>query len=355
LSELLKPYFARLKEERGKSFGDPSDPLLVKIVVSPNLAIVSYPTLHNYGLTADTLPGFNKFVGEHFGVHEVQFLLKGNLELEAKLAELEKRTKDLDTIKQAIHDIKKDLSTSSVNLKEKQNLDKYLSLLPKGFFDDPMKQIEVAIKRISKMLVLDELDDNDTAIIIQPMVYGNFGKDSSSGNFYTRNIVMGEKKLQGEFYQEKFDSIGATGQDIVNIGPVYLAKLEKIARTIEDHFKEIRYIRFTIENKELWLIEQRAVEDKSTQADIRLLLELHQRKLIDDKYAITGIKVNQLYEILHPIVDITSTKKLPTIKGGISGAPGAAIGRVFFSTEGLLEKHKMAQLCGEDTRFILCD
>jgi pyruvate,orthophosphate dikinase len=354
LSELLKPYFARLKEERGKSFGDPSDPLLVKIVVSPNLAIVSYPTLHNYGLTADTLPGFNKFVGEHFGVHEVQFLLKGNLELEAKLAELEKRTKDLDTIKQAIHDIKKDLSTSSVNLKEKQNLDKYLSLLPKGFFDDPMKQIEVAIKRISKMLVLDELDDNDTAIIIQPMVYGNFGKDSSSGNFYTRNIVMGEKKLQGEFYQEKFDSIGATGQDIVNIGPVYLAKLEKIARTIEDHFKEIRYIRFTIENKELWLIEQRAVEDKSTQADIRLLLELHQRKLIDDKYAITGIKVNQLYEILHPIVDITSTKKLPTIKGGISGAPGAAIGRVFFSTEGLLEKHKMAQLCGEDTRFILC-
>jgi pyruvate,orthophosphate dikinase len=354
LREYLKPYFDMLKAERGKAFGDPENPLLVKIVISPNLAIVNYPTLHNYGLTTKTLPGFNKFVGEHFGFHEVQFLLKGNLEIEAKIAELEKRTKDYDILKKTISELKKELVSSGVTLKEKQNIEKYLQFLPKGFFDDPYTQIEIAIKRISKMLKLDELDDNDTAIIIQPMVYGNFGKASASGNFYTRNIVTGEKRLQGEFYQEKFDSIGAAGQDINNIDPTYLAKLEKISRTIEDHFREIRYIRFTIENKELWLIEQRAVEDKSTQADIKLLLELHTRKIIDDKYAVMGIKVNQLYEILHPIVDLQSTKKLQKIRGGISGAPGAAIGKVYFSTQALLEKHKMLQLCSEDTRLILC-
>jgi pyruvate,orthophosphate dikinase len=354
LRPLLKPYFEKLNKERGKSFDDPENPLLVKIVVSPNLAIVNYPTLHNYGLTIKTLPGFNKFVGGHFGFHEVQFLIKGNLEIEAKIAELEKRTKDLETIKRAISQLRKELNSQNVTNQERENLERYAQLLPKGFFNDAYTQIELAIKRIGTMLKLDELDDNDTAIIIQPMVYGNFGKDSASGNFYTRNIVSGAKELQGEFYQQKFDSIGASGQNINNIGPSYLGKLEKIARTIEDHFKEIRYIRFTIENKELWLIEQRAVEDKSTQADIKLTLELHSRKIIEDKQAVMSIKVNQLYEILHPIVDLQSTKKLTKLKGGISGAPGAAIGRVYFSTEALLEKHKMAQLCGEDTRFILC-
>jgi pyruvate,orthophosphate dikinase len=122
------------------------------------------------------------------------------------------------------------------------------------------------------MLKLDELEENSTAILIQPMVYGNYGKDSASGMFYTRDIAYGEKKIQGDFYHNKFNDIGSKGQDINKITPAHLKKLEKIAREVEDYYREIRAIRFTIENKKLWLIDQRPVLMKSTQADIKTLL-----------------------------------------------------------------------------------
>ena len=77
LAAELKPYFKKLEAVTGKSFGDPSNPMLMKIVISPSLAIAHYPTLHNYGLTVSTIPGFNKYVGETFGSHEVLFLVNG--------------------------------------------------------------------------------------------------------------------------------------------------------------------------------------------------------------------------------------------------------------------------------------
>lgn len=354
LTDQLKPYFEKLKKVTGKGFSDPENPMLVKIVISPNLETVTYPTLHNYGLSDKTVEGFNKFVGEHFGYHEVQFLLRGNLEIELKIAELEKRTKDIKELKKAIQKINKDLFSSKFSANEKANLDYYIGFLPKGFFDDSYKQLEVALKRISKMLHLDELDEDDTAILIQPMVYGNYGPDSASGNFYTRNVISGEKKLQGQFYQNEFDSIGAKGQDINKIDKKYLGKLEILAKTIEDHFKEIRSIRFTIENKQLWLVDQRLVVDKSTQADIKMLLDLHTRKVVDDKYIVSNIKTHQLYDILHPIINTPSVAKLQKLKGGIAGAPGAAFGRIYFSTDGLLDAYKTAQQQGESTHFILC-
>ena len=92
--DALSPWLARLARRTGKTFGDPANPMLVKIVVSPNLVIAAYPTLHNYGLTEKTLPGFIKGVGENFAWHEVQFLIRGSLEIESMIAEIEERAKD---------------------------------------------------------------------------------------------------------------------------------------------------------------------------------------------------------------------------------------------------------------------
>jgi pyruvate,orthophosphate dikinase len=354
LKEHIEPYLKKLGDDLGRGFGDPENPMLLKIVISPNLAVASYPTLHNYGLTAKTIQGFNKFVGEHFGFHEVQFLIKGNLEIEARIAELEGRSADLKNIKKAMSKLKKELDSAETTEKEKQNIETYLEFLPKGFFEDSLTQLEVSIKRVSHMLDIDEMDDDDTAILIQPMVYGNYGENSASGNFYTRNIVTGEKKLQGEFFRNVFDMIGPKGKDINKIGESYLSKLESTAKLIEDHYKEIRHVRFVLEDKKLWLINQRVVVDKSTRADIQLYLELYNRKIIDNNYVVSHIKTHQLHEILHPVVDPASTKKLKALKGGISGAPGAAIGRVFFSTDELLDAYKTSQQTGQDTRLILC-
>jgi pyruvate,orthophosphate dikinase len=355
LEPQLRGFFKKLEKVTGKRFGDPENPLLVKIVLSPSLVITTYPTLHNYGLTEGTLPGFVKFVGENFGRHELQFLCRGSLEIEARIAELEKRDKELERIKAAISALDRELASDSGPKERAKSIAEVLPLLPKGFCSgSAYQQLELALKRISRMLALDEMNNQDTALIIQPMVYGNYGKDSASGNFFTRNIVTGDRRLQGDFYQEAFDSIGAAGQDINSIAPAYLARLEKIARTAEDHFREIRSIRFTIENKKLWLIDQRAVMSKSTQSEIRTLLDLHSRKIVDDRYVVAAIKPQQLNEILHPVINPASATKLKALPGGIAGAPGAAIGRVFFSTEALLDAFHQAQVKGEDTRLILC-
>jgi len=350
----LRPWMDRLAKLTGKAFGDEENPMLVKIVVSPNLVIASYPTMHNFGLTDKTLPGFNRFVGENFGWHELQFLTRGSLEIEMAIAELENKDKEAASLKQAIKELDTELSSEMDAKKRKESIERYKAMLPKGYFMDPFDQLEIALRRISHLLAITDQNQEDTALLIQPMVYGNYGKDSSNGQFYTRNIVTGDKEIQGEYFQNKFNAIDASGSNIANFSKNYHAELEKIAHKVEDHFKEIRSIRFTVENKRLWLIDQRSVMTKSTQADIRLLLDLHARKVVDDRYVVQQIKPGQLNEILHPIIDFTTVKGMPVLTGGITGAPGAAIGRVYFSTDGLLEAHKLAQQKGLDTKLILC-
>ena len=350
----LRPWFDRLAKLTGKTFGDADNPMLVKIVISPNLVIASYPTLHNFGLTDKTLPGFVRYVGENFGWHEQQFLTMGNLEIELAIAELEEKEKDVKTITQAIKDLGKGLDSDMDAKKRKEFLERYKAMLPAGFFKDPFDQLEIALKRISHLLAINDQNQQDTALIIQPMVYGNYGKDAFYGQFFTRNIVTGNKEIQGEYFQNKFNAIGASGADISKVAKNYHDEMERIARKVEDHFKETRSIRFTVENKRLWLIDQRSVMAKSTQADIRLLLDLHGRKIVDDAYVVKNIKPGQLNEILHPIIDFSSVKGLTALTGGITGAPGAAIGRIYFNTERLLDAHKLAQQKGTDTKMILC-
>jgi pyruvate,orthophosphate dikinase len=350
----LKQALSKLERIRGRVFGDPENPMLVKIVISPSTVITTFPTLHNYGLTEETIDGFAKFVGPKFGYHEVLFLIRGNLAIEERIAEFEDRAKDLQKIQKAIKELDEELEKGLSVAAMKKSIEHCKTLLPEGFLNEPYRQLEIAIKHISRMLALDELDNRETAILIQPMVYGNYGKDSASGMFFTRDINTGEIRLQGEFYQDKFDSWGEPGQDINKIAPVYLKKLEKIARSVEDYYREIRSMRFTIENKNLWFIDQRAVMAKSTQSDLRTLLDLYKRKIIDDRYLIQNIKPTQLVEILHPVVDLNSVRRLKQIPGGISGAPGAAVGRVYFSTEALLDAFKSAQHKDVDTRVILC-
>ncbi len=350
----LKASFKRLEPKVGKVFADTGNPMLVKIVISPSLVIASHPVLHNYGLAKGTIEGFAKFVGQNFAWHEVLFLFNGQLAVEAAIAEAEDRPKDHARIKAALAEIAGVLDKDLPARDWQKHIDKYLPLLPAGFFDDAWKQLEIAIQRVALMLRLEDPDAADTALLIQPMVYGNYGKDSSSGMFYTRDIQLGTDVLQGEFFQEKFDSVGGAGKDINKIAPVYLAKLQKIGRIVEDHFREIRSLRFTVENKKLWLIDQRPVISKSAQADIKTLLDLHARKVVTDQYLVQNVKPNQLADILHPVVDPASVKGLKGIAGGIAGAPGAAIGRIFFSTEALLAEAKVAAQTSQDARLILC-
>ncbi|MCK5202177.1 MAG: pyruvate, phosphate dikinase, partial [Spirochaetales bacterium] len=271
-----------------------------------------------------------------------------------KIAELQNRSSDSKTLTKKIGDITKYIDSDIKAEKIKKLIAEYKKLLPDDFYSDVYKQLEIVLKRISFMLSLDELDDDDAALIVQPMVYGNYGKDSASGQFFTRDVVTGEDKLSGWFEQNKFNSIETKGKDILKIGPDFLKELIKVARIVEDQFKEIRSIRFTIENGRVWLIDQRPLMSKSTQSDIKTLLDLYRRKVITKEYLINAIKPEQLNEILHPIINPRSVKGLKSISGGVAGAPGAAIGKVYFTTNGLIDAYKVAQQKGLDTRLILC-
>ncbi len=356
LQPTLKSYLKKCEKDSGKIFNDPKNPMLVKVVISPGLAIAHYPTLHNFGLTDKTFDGFTTFVGDEFGYHELLFLLNGYFNVEKRIAELENdanKTKEFQSYIDSIAE-----ATARTDKKAKEaHATLFSSLkgkLPEEFFQDAYAQLEIILKRVSRLLSIDDMDDEDAALLIQPMVYGNYGSDSGNGEFFTRNVVTGEKKLQGRFFPNTFDVIDREGEDINSLDKTYLNELEKVARTVEDHFFEIRSIRFTIENKKLWLVDQRPLITKSTQADLQTLLDLYKRKKITTEYLIHAIKPEQLNEILHPVIDKGSVKELNGISGGIAGAPGAAIGKVYFSTEALLDAYKSAQQHGEDSRMILC-
>jgi len=350
----------------GKKFGDSENPMLLKVVISSNLAITTYPTLHNFGLAKPTIDGFAKWVGKDFAAHEVIFLIRGMLKIEERIKELEAKTVEMEEISGTLRILDRMLGIQGpsnelgkkeepipINKSPAEYMNEYARFFPIGFFGSAEQQLLLTLSEISRMFRMDDQNDTDTALLIAPMVYGNYGKDSCSGDFFSRNVVTGDKKLQGKFFRGKFNEIGEEGQDIEKVDDKHLKELQKIAWTLEDKFKEIRQVRFTIENGKLWLIEQRQVEQKSTQSDIKLLLDLANRKIIDKAHVIKSIDPLRLNEILHPIIDPASAKNLKSWRGGIAGAPGAAIGRVYFTTDSLLEAKKLAQQKGQDPRTIL--
>jgi pyruvate,orthophosphate dikinase len=245
----------------GKKYGDPENPLLLKLVISSNLAITTYPTLHNFGLVKPTIEGFAKWVGKDFAAHETLFLIRGMLKLEELIKGLEGKTEEKEAIGRRLkildralgirgpsHELGGDGGPVRIDKTAVEYMDEYAGYFPAGFFDSAGEQLLLSLGEVSRLFRIDDQNDNDTAIMVTPMVYGNYGKDSCSGDYFSRNVVTGEKKLQGKFFQGKFNEIDASGQDIEKIDPRHLRELEKIAWTLEDKFKEIRSVRFTVEN-----------------------------------------------------------------------------------------------------------
>lgn len=439
LGEILHKFCEKAEKEIGKKFSDLENPSILKIVISPSMEIVNYPSIHTIGLTDKTIEGFKKMVGEHFAYHEyARFLIRGTIDLLMKIESRGNSTEKLKNLQELLDKIDipqrieedifeknvlnkislteekfviqsiylKDSKSKSyvlnfsnalknkkkildilsylehrdileeeynkfikkhtkrilnsinfqpVNIEDYKTLiDEARNFLPHEFFTDAYFQLDFLIKKVSEFLKTEEMDDEDTAIIIQPMVYGNYGKDSYSGKFYTRNIVTGEKMLQGSFYQDKFDDTSGTDAiDINKIDPKFKKELERIADELECYFKEIRQIKFTIEKGKLWIIEQTQVMSKSTQALLKSLLYLLDKKIVTEEYVIKHINPQEMNDILHPVINPESVKKMKIIEGGINGAPGAARGRIYFSTEALLEAYKKAITEEKDKNLIL--
>jgi pyruvate,orthophosphate dikinase len=341
LKEFLKTHIDHLEKETKKGYGDPKKPLLLKVVLSSDFNVPYFPSIHNIGLNDKTVTGFGQFTGLDFAYGEYRFLLRsmGTKIYSLEAADFDKM--DVKGGKQKAEDIKNAVD----------NFKKYLG---DKFSEDVYDQLSLILKGAASRYCDSEIDvDNSLSIMVQAMVYGNFGNNSYSGNYYTRNIITGEPVIQGNFLQNAFDIDKSKPKEIAKIDKKYFDKFSDIAKKVEEKFKEIREIKFTIEEGDFWLVEQRDVDEKSTQAHIKTLLDLCKRKSVSEEYVVTNIKPAQLNELLHPVIDPRTVGGVKTIKGGISGSTGAAIGRVFFSTPKLLEEYKKAIMHGGDTNMIL--
>ncbi|MDA3899738.1 MAG: PEP-utilizing enzyme [Spirochaetes bacterium] len=343
IKQVIKTNVGLIEKEMKKVYGDPENPLLLKVVLSSDLNVPFFPSFHNIGLNDETVKGFAKQTSdEKFAYGEYAYMLRG---LGIKLC---------DADGSGFSASKKDTGKFSVEKAQKEIDEdkKHLDYLLEGDIYDQLVSI---LKISSEKLCDSDIDvENSMSIMVQAMVYGNLGENSYSGSYYTRDIINGDSAISGSFLQNEFDIFHKKPKEINKIGKEYYSTLQEIGQKIEEQFKEIRSIKFTIEEGNLWLIEQREVDENSTQSHLIMLLELQKKGVIDKDYLVKHVQPAQLNELLHPVIDNSTVKTMKNVRSGISGSTGAAIGRVFFSTERLLEEHKRAIMHGKETNFILC-
>ncbi len=344
--DLVTPMIREIENEIGRKFASDNNPLLLKIICSSNLSLPIYPTVFNVGLSPVTIKSFAQMMGgdESIAWFEYCYLLKTA------------GTKLYDIPEETFIEIEKKCNISTGGLEAHKKCAEEMRKLVNSDMvpDEPFKQLEVLIKVAAKHYYDPDLDlDDNVSIMVQAMVFGNMSENDLVGVFHTRNIITGEAQLSG-YYQKKAYTLKERENEINTLPATYLGELQKLAKLLESRFHELRQVKFIIEKGKLWLINQTSEDKKSTQSHIRTLLDLYRDGFVKGDWLIKQIPPGQLASLLHPIVDMESVKSIPSVSGGMTGSPGAAIGRVFFSADKVMEVYREALQRSEDTRIILC-
>ena len=224
------------------------------------------------------------------------------------------------------------------------------------FPQDPKFQLLEAIKAVfrswnnDRAITYRKLNDIPsswgTAVNVQEMVYGNMGNTSGTGVAFTRNPATGEKKLFGEYL------INAQGEDVVagirtpqsietlkDIMPECYNEFERICKILEDHYKDMQDMEFTIENGKLFMLQTRNGK-RTAQAAIKIAVDLVNEGLIDKDTALTRVEAKSLDQLLHPVFNEEELKKAEVIAKGLAASPGAATGKLYFSASDALNAYK---------------
>ena len=229
----------------------------------------------------------------------------------------------------------------------------YKKELRQIFPENPKEQLMLAIKAVFKSWnnpraniyrKLNDIPHNlGTAVNIQSMVFGNMGETSGTGVAFTRNPSTGENKLFGEYL------INAQGEDVVagirtpkdidtlkEAMPAIYDEFVKITNILENHYKDMQDIEFTIENEKLYILQTRNGK-RTAKAAINIAVELVEEKIIDEKEAIMRIEPNQLDQLLHPNFEEKSLKNAKLIAKGLPASPGASCGKVYFNANDVVK------------------
>ena len=339
----------RLEAASGKVFGGADAPLLVSVRSGAALSMPGMmETILNLGLNDTTVLGLSKLSGNPGFAYDSyrRFVqMYGGVVFDVPKRRFEEILDRKKKEARAERDI--DLPVEAL----RGLVAEYKALIQaetgKPFPDDPEAQLWGAIEavfeswntqRAKDYRKLHEISDTlGTAVNVVAMVFGNMGEDSGTGVAFTRDPSTGEKVLYGEYL------LNAQGEDVVSGArtpqpiaklkeqlPEAYAELERVARTMERHFRDLQDLEFTIERGRLYMLQTRRGQ-RSGMAAVRVAVEMVEEELITEEEALARVPPNDLNQLFHPTVDPKA--KLDLVATGLAASPGAAVGMAIFDAD----------------------
>ena len=342
---------AKLEEIAGKKFGDKENPLLVSVRSGARASMPGMmDTILNLGLNEEVVEALAKKSGNARWAWDcyrrfIQMYSDVVMEVGKKYFE-----QLIDKMKEE-KGVEKDVDLTAEDLKELANQFKaeYKEKIGADFPTDPTEQLMGAIKAVFRSWDNPRANvyrrDNDipyswgTAVNVQMMAFGNMGETSGTGVAFTRDPATGEKKLMGEFL------MNAQGEDVVagvrtpqhidqlkEVMPEVYEQFVNICNILENHYRDMQDMEFTIEDKKLYMLQTRNGK-RTAAAAIKIACDLVDEGMISEKEAVLMIDPRNLDALLHPTFDAKALKAANPIGKALPASPGAACGKIVFTAE----------------------
>ena len=364
--EQIMTKLSNLEATSGKKMGDLENPLLVSVRSG---ARASMPGMMDTVLNL----GLNDEVAKHFSekINNPRFVYDSYRRFIQMFADVVKGypkssfERVLDEFKEN-KGVSFDTDLTADDMKEITNKFKsiYKELAGEEFPQDPKTQLIEAVTAVfrswnnERAIIYRRMNDIPgswgTAVNVQEMVYGNSGDKSGTGVAFTRNPATGENKLYGEYL------INAQGEDVVagirtpqpistleSVMPEVYDQFAKIAKTLENHYKDMQDMEFTIENGKLFMLQTRNGK-RTAPAALKVAVDLVNEGMITKEEALLKVEPKQLDQLLHPMFDNDALKKATPIAKGLAASPGAGTGRIYFTASDVSAAKKR----GEETLLV---
>ena len=344
-------YIAKMEEICGKKFGDKTNPLLVSVRSGARASMPGMmDTILNLGLNEEVVEYMATASGNPRWAWDcyrrfIQMYSDVVMEVGKKyFEELIDKMKEEKGVKQDVELTADDLKTLASQFKAE-----YKNKIGKDFPTDPIEQLMGAVEAVFRSWDNPRANvyrrDNDipyswgTAVNVQMMAFGNMGDDCGTGVAFTRDPATGEKGLMGEFLTN------AQGEDVVAgvRTPMPIAEMaqkfpeafdefNKVCATLEDHYRDMQDMEFTVEHGKLYMLQTRNGK-RTAKAALKIACDLVDEGMINEEKAVAMIDPRNLDTLLHPQFDAKALKAATPMGKGLGASPGAACGKVVFTAE----------------------
>ena len=352
---------AELENITGKKFGNQENPLLVSVRSGARASMPGMmDTILNLGLNDSVAQSFSKITNNPRFVYDSyrRFIqMFADVVMGFPKSSFERL---FDKIKEE-KNVKLDTELTADDLIEVVNIYKseYFKYAGVEFPQDSRTQLLEAVKAVfrswnnERAITYRRLNDIPgswgTAVNVQEMVYGNKGENCGTGVAFTRNPSTGEQKLYGEYL------INAQGEDVVagirtpqdintlkEVMPNCYDEFVRINKILEEHYKDMQDMEFTIEDGKLFMLQTRNGK-RTAQAALKIAVDLVNEGMITKEEALLKVEPKQLDQLLHPNFDTESLKNGNVIATGLAASPGAATGKLYFNAEDVLNAYKTGE------------